>query len=79
MTRIGDWLMLYKFATNTDRVVFSQLLDYIHYPDYNRHLEPTDPENRELLRRTRSEMDRSIYGGRNWKKVKRQTSLEEAV
>ncbi len=46
LTGFGDWVMFLLFARNTDRVVFSELIEYIHFPDYDWQLEPLDKENR---------------------------------
>merc|ERR1711973_230861 len=42
MTSIGDWLMLYMLAKNTDQVTFTELINHIKYPDYRFDLDERD-------------------------------------
>ena len=49
MTSIGDWLMLFMLAKNTDRGIYSEVIHEIKYPDYRFDLDENDPENVELL------------------------------
>ena len=48
MTSIGDWLMLYMLAKNTDQVTFTELISHIKYPDYRFDLDERDSINVEL-------------------------------
>lgn len=48
MTSIGDWLMLYMLAKNTDQVTFTELINHIKYPDYRFDLDERDSINVEL-------------------------------
>ena len=45
MTSFGDWLMLYMIAKNLDQVTFSELMDWLKYPDYRWDLDDNDDEN----------------------------------
>ena len=42
-------MMLFMLAKNCDRVVFSELINYIHAPEYHWDVEPLDKENLELI------------------------------
>ena len=46
MTGFGDWMMFYMIAKNIDRVVFTQVMESIKYPDYDYDAEPLDIENK---------------------------------
>jgi len=48
MTGFGDWMMMYMMAVNLDRVMFTDIVDGIEYPDYNWNAEPLDQENMAL-------------------------------
>lgn len=48
MTSIGDWLMLFMIAKNTDSVTFSELINEIKYPDYRFDLDEADSVNEML-------------------------------
>ena len=38
-------MMLYLMAVNLDRVLFTDIIELIEYPDYNWEAEPQDEEN----------------------------------
>ena len=48
MTSFGDWMMYFLVAKNTDRVIFSQMMEMQKYPDYDFEGEPLDIENKKL-------------------------------
>ena len=48
MTSYGDWLMLYMIAKNIDKLTFTELLDWLKYPDYHWNLDENDEENQFL-------------------------------
>ena len=48
MTSFGDWLMLYMIAKNVDKLTFTELLDWLKYPDYHWNLDENDEENQFL-------------------------------
>ena len=45
---IGDWLVLYMVAKNTNQVTFSEVLMAIKPPNYKHYLDASDPENVEI-------------------------------
>ena len=48
LTEYGDWMMFYLMAVNLDRVMFTDIVAAVEYPDYNWNAEPTDEENAAL-------------------------------
>jgi len=69
MTSYGDWMALLLLARNTDRVVFSELIDCLAYPDFDWDREPLDDVNKALMERR----DRAVTGQKGVTENKQKT------
>ena len=60
MTGYGDWMMYLLLAKNTDRVIFTQIMEAQNYPDYDYDAEPLDHVNKRINNRHEINSDEKV-------------------